>query len=59
MPTNEKEINCNLFDKLEMVERIRREAERGGLDGVLVQLDIEQKAIERKLYQNPPLSEPH
>lgn len=55
MPINEKELNCNLFDKLEIVERIRREAERGGLEAVLVQLDIEQRAIERKLYQNPSL----
>jgi len=52
-----KEINCNLFDKLEIVERIKREAERGGLEGVLEQLDIERKAkaIERKLYQTSPL----
>lgn len=55
MPTNEKELNCNLFEKLEIVERIRREAERGGLDAVMSQLDIEQAAIERKLYQQPPL----
>lgn len=55
MPTNEKELNCNLFDKLELVERIRREAERGGLDAVMEQLNIEQAAIERKLYQKPPL----
>ncbi len=52
----EKELNVNLFERLEIVERIRREAERGGLEAVLVQLDIEQKAIERKLYQKPPLS---
>lgn len=56
MPTNEKELNCNLFEKLEIVERIRREAERGGLDAVMSQLDIEQAAIERKLYQQPPLT---
>lgn len=49
----EKELNCNLFDKLELVERIRREAERGGLDAVMEQLNIEQAAIERKLYQKP------
>lgn len=55
MPTNEKELNCILFEKLEIVERIRREAERGGLDAVMSQLDIEQAAIERKLYQQPPL----
>ena len=58
MPTNEKELNCNLFDKLEIVERIRREAERGGIEAVMSQLDIEQAAIERKLYQKPPLVKP-
>lgn len=39
---DEKEMNINLFEKLEIVERIRREAERGGLEAVIVQLDIEQ-----------------
>lgn len=53
----EKELNVYLFEKLEIVERIRREAERGGLDAVMAQLDIEQKAIERKLYQQPPLTQ--
>ena len=48
---DEKEMNIILFEKLETVERIRREAERGGLEAVIAQLDIEQKAIERKLYQ--------
>ena len=52
---DEKEMNINLFEKLAIVERIRREAEGGGLEAVIVQLDIEQKAIERKLYQKPPL----
>ena len=56
MTSNEKELNVNLFDQLEIVERIRREAERGGIDAVLEQLDIEQAAIERKLYQKPPLT---
>lgn len=56
MPSNEKELNINLFDQLEIVERIRREAKRGGLDAVMEQLDIEQAAIERKLYQHPPLT---
>jgi len=55
MPTNEKELNINLFDQLEIVERIRREAKRGGISAVMEQLDIEQAAIERKLYQKPPL----
>ncbi len=56
MPVNEKELNLNLFAQLEIVERIRREAKRGGIDAVLEQLDIEQAAIERKLYQKPPLT---
>ena len=56
MPSNEKEINVNLFDQLEIVERIRREAKRGGIDAVMEQLDIEHAAIERKLYQKPPLT---
>ncbi|MCM1135026.1 MAG: hypothetical protein NC400_05560 [Clostridium sp.] len=55
MLSNEKEINVNLFGQLEIVERIRREAKRGGIDAVMEQLDIEQTAIERKLYQKPPL----
>ena len=55
MPTNEKEYNGYLFSQLEIVERIRREADRGGLEAVMQQLDIEQAAIERKLYQKPPL----
>lgn len=53
----EKELNVALFERLEIVERIRREAERGGIDAVFAQLDIEQKAIERKLYQQPPLTD--
>lgn len=55
MPINEKEININLFAQLEIVERIRREAKRGGLDAVYEQLDIEESAINRKLYQQPPI----
>ncbi|MDE7478530.1 MAG: hypothetical protein K2M91_11375, partial [Lachnospiraceae bacterium] len=55
IPSDEKELNINLFDQLEIVERIRREAKRGGIDAVMEQLDIEQAAIERKLYQQPPL----
>ena len=53
----EKELNVLLFERLEIVERIRREAERDGIDAVMAQLDIEQKAIERKLYQKPPLTD--
>lgn len=55
MPIDEKEYNGNLFSQLEIVERIRREAKRGGIDAVFEQLDIEEAAINRKLYQQPPL----
>lgn len=55
MPIDEKEYNGNLFSQLEIVERIRREAKRGGIDAVFEQLDIEEAAINRKLYQEPPL----
>lgn len=55
MPINDKEYNGNLFSQLEIVERIRREAKRGGIDAVFEQLDIEEAAINRKLYQEPPL----
>ena len=56
MPVNEKELNLNLFAQLEIVERIKKKKKRGGIDAVLEQLDIEQAAIERKLYQKPPLT---
>ena len=55
MTIDEKEYNGNLFSQLEIVERIRREAKRGGIDAVFEQLDIEEAAINRKLYQQPPL----
>lgn len=55
MLINEKEYNGNLFVQLEIIERIRREAKRGGIDAVFEQLDIEEAAINRKLYQQPPL----
>ncbi len=58
MPTNEKEININLFDKLEMLERIEAIAKEGNMDEVLKQLEREKKWIERKLYQNPSLTQP-
>ncbi|MCM1540964.1 MAG: hypothetical protein NC121_06855 [Blautia sp.] len=55
MPTNEKEYNGNLFDQLSILERIEREAKRGGIDAVIEQIEIERTAINRKLYQQPPL----
>jgi hypothetical protein len=57
MPTNEKEINCYLLDQLELIERIEAVAQESNATAVMKQLAIERKFVERKLYQNPPLSE--
>ncbi len=55
MPTNEKEINCYLLDQLELIERLEMVADDS--EAVKKQLAIEKKFVERKLYQNPPLTE--
>lgn len=52
MPTNEKEINCNLFDQLSILERIEAATTD---EAALKQIAIERRQIERKLYQQPPL----
>lgn len=54
MPTSEKEINCNLFDQLSILERI--EAVTDG-PKALKQIEIERRQIERKLYQQPLVRE--
>ena len=51
----EKEINVNLLERLDLVERIELAAESGDIEAVKKQLAIEKKFIERKLYQKPPL----
>lgn len=56
MPTNEKEINCYLLDQLELIERLEAVAQESNAQEVLKQLAIERKFVERKLYQNPPLT---
>ena len=54
MPTNEKEINCYLFDQLSILERIEMITDD---PKVLKQIELERMQINRKLYQNPPLTE--
>jgi hypothetical protein len=56
MPTNEKEYNGFLLDQLELIERLETVAQKSNATEVLDQLKIELKFVERKLYQNPPLS---
>lgn len=55
MPTNEKEINCNLFDQLTILEDLQEVAEKEQAVETLKVIAKKRKQIERKLYQKPPL----
>lgn len=50
MPTSEKEINCNLFDQLTILERISRAMERGGIEAAKEEIGYIKEEINRKLY---------
>lgn len=54
---DEKEINVNLFERLDLIERLEMASENGDIEEVRKQLAIERKFIERKLYQKPPLTD--
>lgn len=56
MPS-EKELNVNLLDKLDLIERLEMADTEGGYEKIKQQLAFEKKCIERKLYQKPPLIE--
>ena len=56
MLTNEKEINVNLLDKLDLLERLEISDKDGGYEKIKEQIAFEKKCIERKLYQKPPLT---
>lgn len=56
MATNEKEINNYLFDQLEIVERFESALEHGEEEAKR-EIEYQKKAINRKLYQQPPLSQ--
>ena len=55
MPNNEKELNCYLFDQLTLLERLEMEAQKDHAENVLKLIAFEKNAINRKLYQKPPL----
>ena len=55
MPSNEKEINCNLFDQLSLLEDIEEVAKEKDTQEVLKVIEKKRKQIERKVYQKPPL----
>lgn len=52
----EKELNAALFDQLTIIERIERRAEKGDLNDVKEEIEILKKEINRKLFQEPPLT---
>lgn len=56
MPINEKEYNGNLFDQLSLLEDIERVAKRTNDTEVLDEIEFRRKQIERKLYQQPSLT---
>lgn len=56
MPS-EKELNVNLLDKLDLIERLEMADKEGGYEKIKQQLIFEKKCIERKLYQKPPITE--
>ena len=57
MPVNEKELNCNLFDQLTLLEDIEKVAnETQNIEKVLEMIAWKKQQVERKLYQQPPLS---
>ncbi|MCI8783462.1 hypothetical protein AALD74_22105 [Lachnospiraceae bacterium 48-21] len=52
----EKELNVNLFERLDLLDRLERVAKKENCEPVLQEIEFERKLIERKLYQNPPLN---
>lgn len=55
MPSNEKELNCYLFDQLTILDDLEEIAEKEKAEETLKAIAKKRKQIERKLYQKPPL----
>ena len=56
MPSNEKELNCHLFDQLSILEDLEEIAEKEKAEETLKAIAKKRKQIEWKLYQKPPLA---
>ncbi len=56
MPSNEKELNCYLFDQLTILEDLEEIAEKEKAEETLKAIAKKRRQIERKLYQKPPLA---
>lgn len=50
---SEKEFNGNLFDQLELLERLEEAAKEDNAVKTLEAIQKEKRWIERKLYQEP------
>ncbi len=59
MPTNEKEININLMERLHLLKRIKKVATKEGatVQEIIEAIDDEAADINEMLYQNPPLTD--
>lgn len=55
----EKEININLLNILDLLERLEMADQDGGHEKLKAQIAFEKKCIERKLYQKLPLDGSH
>ena len=54
MLINEKELNCNLIDQLNLLKRLERVAKKDPAL-ILEEIAFERECIEQKLYQSPAL----
>lgn len=52
----EKEINCILFDQLTILDDIEEVAEKENALETLKLIQKKRRQVERKLYQQPPLT---
>ncbi len=57
MPMTEKELNCHLFDMVDLLDDLERVAKKAGCQPMLDEIEIKRAQINRKLYQKPPLTE--
>jgi len=53
----EKELNVNLLDQLDLLERLEMADKEGGYEKMKQQLMFEKRCVERKLYQKSSLME--
>ena len=57
MATSEKELNINLMERLHVLQRIKKVAQKDGatIEDLIAAIDEEESYIKEMLYQKPPL----